>query len=126
MRIKYNPKLKEYSRELRTNQTDAEKKLWSKLRKNQIKNYRFTRQKPIGYFIADFYCHRLKLVIEVDGDRHYTEESKRYDKMRNEYLKKQGLVVYRINNVDIYKDIAMVIDGIYQKMGELEKKNNLV
>jgi very-short-patch-repair endonuclease len=89
--LKYNPSLKKYSRKLRREATDAEKILWSKLRRGQINNLRFTRQKPIGKYIVDFYCHKLKLIIELDGDQHYYEEGKVSDKQRDEFLRSQGL-----------------------------------
>jgi very-short-patch-repair endonuclease len=55
---------------LRKDETQAEKILWAKLRNNQLKGYKFRRQHPIGLYIVDFYCHQLKLVIEIDGDYH--------------------------------------------------------
>jgi very-short-patch-repair endonuclease len=63
----YNTKLKKYSQELRKNMTDAERLLWSKLRRKQVKNFQFYRQRIIGNYIVDFYCPSSKLIIEVDG-----------------------------------------------------------
>jgi very-short-patch-repair endonuclease len=82
--LKYNSNLKKFSRKLRTNQTPAERKLWKYIRRNQINNLRFTRQKPIGKYIADFYCHKLKLVIEIDGDRHFKNKEPEKDKIKKE------------------------------------------
>ena len=62
--------------------------LWSKLRGKQLKGYQFYRQKIIGKYIADFYCPKSKLVIEVDGGQHYSAEGKEKDKKRDEYMKK--------------------------------------
>ena len=70
----YNTKLKKYSQELRKNMTDAERLLWSRLRRKQLNNFQFYRQRIIGDYIVDFYCPRSKLIIEVDGGQHYQDE----------------------------------------------------
>jgi len=70
----YNKRLKSLSRSLRSNMTDAERLLWSKIRRKQLKGLQFYRQKIIGNYIADFYCPELKLVIEVDSGQHYSAE----------------------------------------------------
>ena len=74
---------------------------------------KFYRQKIIGNYIVDFYCPSIKLVIEIDGDLHYTDDSKKYDKVREQYLKNLGLKIYRVNNIDIYKNLEGVLDGLY-------------
>ena len=83
MKLKYNPKLKQRSRELRKNSTFAEKLLWHNLRGKQFFRYQFTRQKPIGNYIVDFYCKELKLIIEIDGISHL--DRKKYDTNRQNY-----------------------------------------
>ena len=83
---KYDKKLKQPSRQLRNNSTDAEILLWSKIRMRQIRGLLFYRQKPLGGYIADFYCPKAKLVIEVDGGQHLTPEAIEYDKVRDEYM----------------------------------------
>ena len=121
--LKYNPNNKQFAQRLRTEQTDAEKLLWNKIRKKQIKGYLFSRQKPIGNYIADFYCHKLKIVIEVDGDLHYlTEEDRIKDKLRDEYFKKLGITVYRITNIEIYKHLDEVVQGIWNLVEKLENQ----
>jgi very-short-patch-repair endonuclease len=65
--------------------TDAERLLWSKLRRKQIKTFQFYRQRIIGNYIVDFYCPKGKLIIEVDGGQHYSEEGNRKDKAREDY-----------------------------------------
>ncbi len=121
--LKYNPANRQLSQKLRVNQTDAERLPWSKLRRKQIKGYLFTRQKPIGKYIVDFYCHKLKLAIEVDGDLHYlTEKSKIKDRERDQYLKNLGITVYRINNIDVYKNLKEVMQGIWNLVVKLENK----
>lgn len=85
--LPYNKKLKNYSRALRKNMTEAEKLLWSKLRRKQIKDYQFYRQKIIGNCIVDFYYPKSNLIIELDGGQHYIAEGKFKDKNREAYLK---------------------------------------
>ncbi len=119
--LKYNPANKQFSQKLRANQTDAEKILWNKIRKRQIKGYLFTRQKPIGKYLVDFYCHKLKLVIEVDGDLHYlTEDDLVKDMQRDQYLENLGIIVYRVNNIDVYKNLEEVIQGIWDSVVKLK------
>lgn len=119
--LKYNPNLKKFSQKLRKEQTPAERKLWKYLRKNQINNLKFTRQKPIGKYIADFYCHKLKLVIEIDGDRHYKNQEPEKDKVRDEFFKNQNLKVIRFNNYDVYKNIEGVLKTIWKEVEKFEK-----
>ena len=90
--------------------TPAEKKLWYQF----LRNFRFPvlRQKPLDHFIADFYCAKLKLVIEVDGDSHYTDNGLLYDKERTEILEKYGLKVLRFTNNDVMKNFQGVIQLI--------------
>jgi len=78
----------------------------------QVKGYWFYRQKPIGEYIADFYCPKAKLVVEVDGGQHYSNEVIEYDKVRNEYMAGLGLRVLRFTNVDVLTNVEGVIDII--------------
>ena len=87
----YNQKNKHNSRHLRSNQTDAENLLWSRIRRKQIKNIQFYRQKPIGNIIVDFYAPSVKLVIEVDGGQHFDEAHIEQDRKRDLYLKRINL-----------------------------------
>ena len=73
---------------------------------------RFSRQKVLGHYIVDFYCAEAKLVVELDGSGHYTEEGKRYDEARTEFLKEYGLQVIRIPNTEIHKNFRGVCDYI--------------
>jgi very-short-patch-repair endonuclease len=96
----YNPKLKERSGSLRKNITDAERCSWSQVRRKQVRGLQFYRQRPIGNYIVDFYCPDVKLVIEVDGGQHYSEEGCVYDRERDQYLKGNGLAVLRFTNME--------------------------
>jgi len=112
----YSKNLKNFSRQLRRSSTDAEKLLWSKIRRKQIKNFQFFRQKPIGNYIADFYCKEAKLVIEIDGGQHYEDMNIENDRIRNRFLEKQGLKVIRFTNLDILKNMESVINKIYDEI----------
>jgi very-short-patch-repair endonuclease len=112
----YNPKLKKLSQELRRNMTDAERLLWSKLRMKQLNGLMFSRQKPIGEYIVDFYCHQAKLVIEVDGGQHFSEYSLEYDKIRGEFMESMGITVLRFPNTDVTTNIEGVMEVIVQKL----------
>lgn len=94
---------------LRKNMTEAEKMLWNRLNKSQL-GVRFKAQHPIDIFIADFYCHRHKLVIELDGGIH--EKQQEYDEWRTDELKYLGIKVIRFTNNEVFKDI----DGVVEKI----------
>jgi len=114
--LKYNKKLKSISRTLRKNMTDAEMLLWSRIKGKQIKEARFYRQKPIGNYIADFYCPKAKLIIEIDGSQHYEETGIEKDKIRDKYFKSLRLKVLRFTNLDVLKNINGVLEKIYEKI----------
>lgn len=95
--------------ELRNNMTEPEKKLWQILRNKQM-GIKFRRQHGIGHYIADFYCPELKMVIEIDGESHFSEESKDSDKIRDDFMLSLGIKTIRLKNNDIMKNI----DGVYQ------------
>ncbi|OWY65426.1 endonuclease [cyanobacterium TDX16] len=108
--LPYNPQLVERAKELRKNMTPAEKLLWKHyLRKSK---YRVLRQRPIDNFIVDFYCAELKLVIEVDGDSHFTDNSKIYDLERTTQLTGYGLKVIRFTNNEVLNNIEGVCHEI--------------
>lgn len=109
----YNKNLKQPSRDLRNNMTDAEKRLWSKLRAKQILGLQFYRQKPLLNFIVDFYCPVANLVIECDGGQHYTAEGLEADRMRDQALAQLGLIVLRFDNKQILAEIDGVVERIY-------------
>lgn len=107
--ILYNKKLISRARELRKERTEAEIVFWNKILKNkEITNYKFTQQKPLGDFIADFYCSKLLLVVEIDGGIH--NELKGRDKERSEILLyKYGIKVIRYKNDDVLNNLEKVI-----------------
>lgn len=111
--LKYNQRLKILSRNLRNNLTDSERILWSRLRRKQVLGVPFYRQKPIGEYIVDFYAPRVSLVIEVDGSQHLEDEQMQRDKLRDEYLRRQGLEVLRFYSNNVIKNIEGVMEAIY-------------
>jgi very-short-patch-repair endonuclease len=104
--IPYRRDLKPRSQALRRDPSPAERKLWYEfLRTLPIK---FTRQKPLGHYIADFYCANERLVIEVDGDSHFTERGEQYDETRTAQLQAMGVRVVRVTNVEVMQDFEGV------------------
>jgi very-short-patch-repair endonuclease len=116
--LPYNKKLKQRARELRSRMTDAEVFLLRKLRRKQLYNVTFCRQKTIGNYIVDFYCKAAQLVIEIDGGQHYQEEAMLRDAKRDTYLKGMGLTVLRFSNLDVLKCIDGVIGTIVKVLEE--------
>ncbi|MCF6156665.1 MAG: endonuclease domain-containing protein [Candidatus Brocadia sp.] len=122
MKIYYNQKLKFLSRELRKKSTLSEVLLWNKLKARKIKGYQFMRQKPIGKYIVDFYCSKLKLVIEIDGISHNDKSEK--DRARQKQLESLGLSLLRFYEWDVKKDMNAVVQVIESWIEEFEKKHN--
>jgi very-short-patch-repair endonuclease len=108
------PKLFIYAKELRKNPTEAENRLWIELKKYRKRGLTFRRQHPIDIFIADFYCHTLKLVIEVDGEIHDNEINVEYDIGRSAELEKFNITVLRVKNFEIFTEFNNVIRKINQ------------
>lgn len=110
---------------LRNNETQAEKILWERLRNNKLKGYKFRRQHPINLFIADFYCHQLKLIIEVDGEYHNSPEQIQKDEERTLILQDNDLKIIRITNHKIETNIDEVITEIGAIVDEITVEKNL-
>jgi very-short-patch-repair endonuclease len=112
--LPYNQKLVARAKELRKNMTVAEKKLWYDfLQKFPL---RVLRQRPIDNFIVDFYCAKLKLVIEVDGDSHFTDEGMKRDSQRTEILEGYGLKVIRFTNDQVLQNFEAVCEAIEKEI----------
>ena len=107
---------------LRRNETKAEKLLWEKLRNNQLGGLKFRRQHPVNIYIADFYCHKFKLIIELDGDYHNQEEQKQKDEVRTEVLGLNDLKIIRFKNEEVERDINQVLTTIKNKIEQLKEK----
>lgn len=116
--IPYNKNLKQRSRELRTNMTDAERLLWSKIRRKQIGGLQFYRQKPVGSYIVDFCCPSARLIIEVDGSQHAETANQEYDRVRDDILNGLGFEVLRFTNLDVLTNMENVVEMILKRIGE--------
>lgn len=114
----YGRTLKEPARSLRTNMTDAEQALWQRVRRKQIRNVLFYRQKPLLSFIVDFYCPAAKLVVELDGSQHYEEAHQIKDRLRDEALGRIGLRVLRFDNRQVLLETEAVLAVIDDVVGE--------
>jgi len=109
---RYSQKLKENSRSLRANMTDAEQVLWQRIRRKQIQGVQFYRQKPLLAFIVDFYCPTAKLVIELDGSQHFAEKHQVKDQKRDAALTGLGLRVLRFDNRQVLLETDAVLEMI--------------
>lgn len=116
------PDIFKKAKELRRYETEAEKILWTKLCRNQMLGLQFRRQHPLNRFIADFYCAKIKLVIEVDGNIHELPENKVYDIGRSQILNDFGITVIRFSNEQIIDDIKNIIKIIEETVKQLIKE----
>lgn len=105
-------KLYQYGRELRVTSTKAEKVLWEYLRNRNLGGLKFRRQHPIDKFIADFYCHEKKIVVELDGAIHDDKMNAQYDEARTYELNGSGIKVIRFRNSEVENNISLVIEEI--------------
>jgi very-short-patch-repair endonuclease len=113
--VPYRSDLKSKSRTLRRDPTPAERKLWFEfLRDHPVK---FTRQKPLGRYIADFYCAKEQFVIELDGDSHYTEDGARHDRLRTASLQRKGIRMLRFTNAEVMEQFEGVCGRIEEMLG---------
>ncbi len=116
MQNKHNKTIVPTAKMLRKNMTREEKHLWYDF----LRTYavRFSRQKVLGKYIADFYCAEAKLVIELDGSQHFTEDGKQYDAERTRFLEGYGLKVVRIPNGEVgrnFRGVCEYIDGLVRQ-----------
>ena len=111
-----NENLTEKAKTLRKNMTKEESLLWYRF----LCRYkpRFHRQYVIGNYIADFYCHQAKLVVELDGSQHCDPGKSRYDEKRTDYLQSQGLKVLRFSNLDVQRQFRNVCEAIDMEVKE--------
>ena len=102
----------------RRDMTYAESALWKRIRRKGLDGLRFRRQHPVGRYIADFYCHELKLLVELDGPTHVNR--KEYDEHRDAYLSGDGITVFRFSNDQIEHSMDAVLETIRVKATELK------
>ena len=114
--LPYNKDLKPIARTLRKSMTAAEQLLWSKLRRKQLKGYQFYRQKALDNYVVDFYCPSAKLVVELDGGQHYTENGKKKDSHRDRRLQSLNLKVLHIADSEVFKNTNVVLEEIWNNL----------
>ena len=108
------------ARNLRRNQTDAERKLWSILRSRQFENSKFRRQEPIGKYIVDFVSMERELIIELDGGQHNQQPEQEKDRTRTKWLESRGFRVMRFWNNDVLLNTEGVISSIMKTINTSE------
>jgi len=114
--------LKHRARALRKNSTNAERLLWSHLRRNAVEGFHFRRQVPLCGYIADFACFEVRLIVEIDGATHSSVREMDNDERRDARLRAGGFVVARVGNEDVYKNLDGVLETIRLKLLELQPK----
>ncbi|MBN8823422.1 MULTISPECIES: endonuclease domain-containing protein [unclassified Spirosoma] len=114
-----SPQIFENARKLRAAMTPAELLLWEHLRAKRFKGLRFKAQHPIGYFVADFYCHVARLVIELDGSVHDSVDQQEYDLNRTYVLKEFGLTVIRFRNEEVLLRVDAVLTEITEFLPQI-------
>jgi very-short-patch-repair endonuclease len=115
---KVSDRLRANARALPRNSTDAERILWSELRNHRLNGVSFRRQVPIKNFIADFVCHAAKLVIELDGGQHFSDQGEPANAARSAMIEAQGFKVIRFSNLDVMTNRAGVLETIAAAVAE--------
>ena len=116
MQLPRTPELRANAQALRKEMTPQERKLWFQFLRRL--NVRVNRQKVIGYYIADFYCHAAKVVIELDGTQHFENAGEAHDRVRDDYLRELGLTVLRYSNRDMRENYAGVCSDILRNLSD--------
>jgi very-short-patch-repair endonuclease len=105
----------EFARRLRINMTDAERRLWARLRRKQLRGHRFRRQVALGPYVADFVCLSARLVVEVDGAQHDVDDV--YERRRTQWLQNDGFRILRYGNRDVLMETDRVVEDIWRHLG---------
>jgi very-short-patch-repair endonuclease len=121
--LRYNRRLKSRARSLRANLTDAEERLWARLRRKQILGVQFYRQKPIGNYIVDFYAPVARLIVEVDGSQHFEHAQDEHDRSRTAHFEQMGLRVLRYNDRQVLLELDSVAEDIFRAVEEKNPVN---
>lgn len=111
--MRRNAEMKRRSRELRTDMTPSERKLWRHLRSREAGGYKFRRQHVVGHFIVDFCCPAARLVVELDGESHLGRE--KHDVRRQGLLEAEGLKVLRFWDTEVHEQLDAVVEAIYRE-----------
>jgi very-short-patch-repair endonuclease len=116
----FRPRQTKRAQELRNNATDAERRLWSRLRRRQLGGFKFSRQMSVGPFVCDFLCRERGLVVELDGGQHAEQESQ--DSRRTAFLNQDGLKVLRFWNNEVLENMNGVLETILAELEQLPAK----
>ena len=106
-----------FARQLRRDQTDAERLLWRLLRNQRFCGLKFRRQHPIEPYVLDFYCHEERLGIELDGGQHAAPDTQRSDTARTAFLESKGITIVRFWNHEVLQDPETVLERLYRSLG---------
>jgi len=120
-----NPITQNHAKDLRKNLTKAEAIIWNYLKGKKIEGVKFRRQFPIGIYIVDFAAVEIKLIIEIDGATHSSDDRVKYDNARTQFLTSQGWKVIRVWNNDIYNNLNGILQSISQIVQELKLSKSL-
>ncbi|MCU4312005.1 endonuclease domain-containing protein [Acinetobacter variabilis] len=120
MNKKLDPQLLIFAKSMRHSSTNAEQLMWQLLRAKRFMNLKFRRQHVIAPYIADFYCHEIGLVIELDGSQHGTDDGIEYDAERTKFLEALGLTVVRYWNHDVLGRTDVVLEDLWTVCTELK------
>jgi very-short-patch-repair endonuclease len=115
-----------FARQLRKRMTPYEKILWQRLRGKNILGVKFRRQHPIGFYFADFYCHEISLVIEVDGKIHQKKDKKEHDENRSAEMNRLGIKVLRFTNEEIKHHIEQVMHKIRNEINQRKARETAI
>ncbi len=110
--------MNDYARELRNNATEAERRLWSRLRRRQLNGFKFRRQRTIGRYVCDFACLEAAVIVELDGSQHVAQAP--YDANRDAFLRSNGFRVLRFWNGDVLSQTDAVVDTIFEALHRQE------
>ena len=115
--MRRDPYYQAHAKDLRQNMTNGEKVLWERLRARRMDGRKFRRQHPIGSYIVDFVCLQSRLIIEIDGDSHFMDDSRPLlDAQRTAYLEKVGFRVRRFGNRQVMTELASVTEAIFNEL----------
>ena len=109
---------KQKRQQLRRTMNECEVILWVSLKGKGLGNYRFRRQYGIGRYVTDFYCPKAKLVIEIDGGAHLSDDAKEYDKVRDDFIQVLGLRILRFKNADVLHNLPAVLKSVAKALEE--------
>ncbi len=107
-----DPELRSFARKLRKEATDAEQCMWNLLRNRRLSGFKFRRQRPIGNYVIDFYCHEAHLGVELDGGQHNEPDKQKKDALRSSFLESKGVTIIRFWNDEVLRETESVLEAL--------------